>query len=141
MGRRVTRGVLIAIDGFVALTAVIGGVALAVGAEATRFPAEWLVGTPFSSYVLPGLILAVIVGGGATLATAATLRRRPGGPRASVLAGAITMGWIVGEVLILNQPSAPTSAEVFYFALGLVMATLGLALERTGRKDDATRDG
>src|SRR5262249_56363124 len=105
--------------------AVVGGVALAVGAEATRFPIEWLVGTCFSRCVLPGLIVAVIVGGSASLATAATLRRWPAATRASVVAGAITMGWIVGEVLILNQQSAPTSTEVFYFALGFVMMTLG----------------
>jgi hypothetical protein len=141
MGRRLMRGVLVVADGFVALTAVAGGLALAIGAEATRFPAAWLVGTPFHSYVVPGLILAVVVGGSATLATAATLRRWPAAPRASVLAGAITMGWIVGEVLILNQPSAPTSTEVFYVAVGFVMATLGLALERTGRRDDALRNG
>src|SRR5262249_44586606 len=88
MGRWFRRGVLIAIDGFVVLTAVLGGVAFAVGAEATRFSIEWLVGTPFSSYVLPGLILAVIVGGSASLATAAMLRRWPAATRASVVAGA-----------------------------------------------------
>jgi hypothetical protein len=140
MGRRLMRGVLVVADGFVALTAVAGGLALAIGAEATRFPAAWLVGTPFHSYVVPGLIQAVVVGGSATLATAATLRR-PAAPRASVLAGAITMGWIMGEILILNQPSAPTSAEVFYVALGFVMVALGLVLERTGWKDDALRNG
>jgi hypothetical protein len=141
MGGRVMRGVLIVADGFVGLTAVIGGLGLAVGAEAARFPADWLVGTPFGSYVLPGLILAVVVGGSATFAAAATLRRWPGGPWVSVLAGAITMGWIVGEILILNQPSAPTSTEVFYFGLGFAMAALGLTLERTGRKDDSLRNG
>lgn len=41
------------------------------------------------------------------------------------------MGWITGEVLLLNQPTAPHWTEVFYFVTGSSMALLGLALGRT----------
>jgi hypothetical protein len=46
------------------VTAVGGGTALATGLESDRFPAEMLRGTQFGSYVIPGLILAGVVGGG-----------------------------------------------------------------------------
>lgn len=65
--------VLVALNGFTALTAVWGGIALMTGAKGERFPARLLEGTPFDSYTIPGLILAGVVGGTATVATATTL--------------------------------------------------------------------
>jgi len=56
------RIVLIVLDAVVGVTAVGGGVALAAGLEGQRYPVEWLKGTAFSCYLVPGLILAVAVG-------------------------------------------------------------------------------
>lgn len=120
------RAVLLAADAFVALTAAGGGIALAAGLEGDRFPPELLAGTPFGSYVVPGLILAGTVGSSSAIATAAMLRRPGAGARASVLAGAVLMGWIVGEVLVLRAPAARSWVEALYFAVGLLMAGLGL---------------
>jgi hypothetical protein len=79
------RKVLVALDAFVGLTAVGGGLALAAGLEGDRFPPEYLEGTPFDSYVVPGLILAAAVGGSATVAAIATLRgKEAGGPAAAL---------------------------------------------------------
>jgi hypothetical protein len=124
------RVALVASDVFTAMTAVGGGIALVVGLEGDRFPLAWLAGTPFSSYVIPGLILAVAVGGSAAVAAAATLRSLPAGAIASVAAGTIMLGWIIGELHLLKQPVAPSLSEAFYFAVGLTMAGLGLALGR-----------
>lgn len=132
------RALLFITDLLVALTAVGGGIALIVGLETGRFPADWLEGTPFSSYVLPGVILAGVVGGSATLA-ALSLLRSPTGGGASVLAGVIMMGWIIAEILLLKQPSEPTWTEVFYFALGLVMALLGWLVGR-GQQTEVGHD-
>ena len=104
-GNRV-RVALFAVDAFAAVSAVGGGIALATGLEGDRFPTDLLAGTPFRSYVIPGLILAGVVGGSATVAAAATLHSSQAGARASTLAGAVMMGWIVGEVLILRALAA-----------------------------------
>lgn len=95
---------LFVVDVLVALTAIGGGIALVAGLEEGRFPVEWLRGTPFGSYVVPGLILAVVVGGSAVVAAAATLISPNAGGLASTVAG-VVMGWIAVEVLILKQPS------------------------------------
>jgi hypothetical protein len=47
-----------------------------------------------------------------------------------MVAGVVMMGWIVGEILLLKQPSAPHWTQVFYFAVGLVMAMLGFMVWR-----------
>lgn len=123
---------LMSITAFIALMAVGGGIALATGLEDSRFPREMLAGTPFNSYVLPGVLLAVLVGGSAAVATIMLWRRARYGAAASVIAGGIMMGWIIGEILLLEQPTEPTGIELIFFALGLALAGLGLMLQRTG---------
>jgi len=107
---------------FVALTAVVGGIALAAGVD--KFPASWLVGTPFRSYLIPGLILAVIVGGSATMAAVGALRRLSAGAITSTLAGTILLGWLTGERLILPTAAFPPGfswLENIYIGVGLMM--------------------
>src|SRR5258708_40275350 len=135
-GRGPLRVGLFAVDAFAAVPAAGGGIALMAGLESGRFPLDWLKGTPFSNYAIPGLTLAV-VGGSATVAATATLRSSHTGALTSLLAGVGMLGWIVGEILILNQPSRPTWVEVLYFSVGLLMALLGLAVGRTDWKQVA----
>ena len=114
---------------FVALTAVGGGITLAAGVD--KFPADWLIGTPFSSYLIPGLILAVVVGGSAVVAAVATLRRSDAGALASMLAGSILLGWLVGERLILPLAAFTPQfwwLEAIYIAAGLMMVVPGLTV-------------
>ena len=65
---RICGGTLFVANAFVALTAVPGGITVATGFD--KFPAGWLIGTPFSSYLIPELIPAVVVGGNASAAVA-----------------------------------------------------------------------
>ncbi len=142
MPRRWTRIALVAFDAFAAFTAIGGGIALAAGLEGDRFPADWLRGTPFHSYVVPGLILAAIVGGSAAVATVATLRSPRIGGRASMLAGLVMAGWIVGEILLLtNDGEFVSPTETFYLAVGLAMIGLGVPAERTMPTDQAAPEG
>lgn len=127
------RVALTVVEGFVALTAIGGGVALVVGLEADleaeRFGPEWLEGTPFRSYLVPGLLLSLAVGGSAAVATAATIIGWHGG-LLSALAGLVLVRWIVGEVAVINQP-APTRSEGVYFVAGLLILALAGAFAWT----------
>lgn len=116
---------------FVALTAVGGGIMLAIGVD--KFPAEWLVGTPFRSYLIPALILAIVVGGSATVAAVAAQRSSETGTLTSMFAGAVLLGWLLGERLIL--PSAAFVPqfwwlEAIYVAAGLTMVVPALGVRR-----------
>ncbi len=112
---------MLVIDAFVALTAVGGGLAMVTKLD--RLPPEWLEGTPFRSYLIPGLLLAVVVGGSATLATAVTALSNNTGAAASAVAGAIMMGWIAVEFRMLPKSSW---LEGFYFGAGLLMVILAV---------------
>ena len=123
MPTRRTRVALFVLDTFVALSAIGGG--LAIVASLDRFPPEWLRGSPFGDYVIPGLILASIVGGSTGAAAAIVWRRPRLGISASAAAGLVLAAWIVGEVIILNQNGAPTSprspTEALYLIVGVAM--------------------
>jgi hypothetical protein len=126
MRKRILRGALIGVDALVAASAVGGGVELVFGLNRS-VPMSWLHGTPFSDFTVPGLILGIVVGGSATFATLAAIKSADAGAAASLIAGAILSGWIVGEVLLLNQPH-PTWIEVTYFSAGVGMAVMAIVL-------------
>ena len=117
-GLRITIGI---ITGFIALTAIGGGIALLSGAEDARFPLEWLEGTPFKTYTIPALLLTFVVGGSSLIACITVFRNLKTGILSSLASGIIMVGFIVVEVLILKQtPPGPTPIETMYFVLGFV---------------------
>lgn len=89
------------LEAFVALTSIVCGVGLAVGA--IQFPLAWLQGTHFSDYAIPGLVMAAMVGGSSLLAVATILTGREVGVLVSALAGILLMGFEVGEVAIIDR--------------------------------------
>ncbi len=117
---------LFALSLFVALTAIGGGIAILAGLERGNFPQEWLEGTPFESYTIPGVLLAVLVGGSSS-AAAVTLPLSSGaGTVLSMIAGAVLTGWIIGEIRILNTPGV-SKTEVVYLVLGVALIAIGAA--------------
>jgi hypothetical protein len=123
---------------FVGLTAVGGGIALATGAEGNRFPLAWLKGTPFDSYLIPGLILAVVVGGSSAVAWAALWRNSRWAGAVTIVAATALTGQIIGELTLLGQPQKPTVTECVYLGIAAVMAAGGvLTLPRAQRGEDA----
>jgi hypothetical protein len=119
---RICGVVLFAANVFVSLTAVFGGITVSAGID--KFPAEWLTGTVFHSYLLPGLILSVVVGGSATVAAGAVLHSRKAGALSSMVAGVILLGWLAGERLILHPVAFSPQfwwLEAIYVASGFMM--------------------
>lgn len=101
MKHKEVRPTLIILEAFVALTSIACGIGLAVGA--VQLPLVWLAGTPFSDYTLPGLVMAVIVGGSSFLAAEMIRAGREGGVVASALAALLLMGCEAAEVAMIDR--------------------------------------
>ena len=101
MKHKGVRLTLVVLEAFVALTSIVCGVGLAVGA--IQFPLAWLHGAPFSDYIILGLVMAIIVGGSSLLAAATILTGREVGVLVSALAGLLLMGFEVVEVSIIDR--------------------------------------
>jgi hypothetical protein len=125
---------LLVLDGFAAVAAIGGGLALLSGLEGDRFPRAWLSGTPFDGYGIPAMILVCLVGGSSAVAFATTLRGPTAGARASLLAGLVMVGWIAGEIVILSGDAEVVSpTEIVFLAVGLATTGLGWWVSRAGQ--------
>lgn len=94
---------LAALDGAVGISA-IGGAAYALGG-AKDWPREWLDGSPFSSYRVPGLVLGFIHAPIDLVAAWALARRHPRAGELALLSGAVQVGWIVVQARIIGLRS------------------------------------
>lgn len=120
---------LSAIDLFVAVTAIFGGVTLFTdpSGRSLGLPVSLLERSPFETYLIPGLVLAVLVGGFALFAGVAHLVRWRFAGQASLFAGLVLVGWIVVQVLLTRELHW---LHGLYFGIGVVQ--IGLALRALG---------
>ncbi len=131
--QRVARVALLVTEAFVALTAIAGGSTLVLGALLPQMatvlnpPAEYLTGTPFASYVIPGLVLAIVVGGLHVVAFVLEIMRKSWHLLAAATAGFAVLIWIFVQMIFI--PFSFLQAVYFVAGLaelGLVMLVLGI---------------
>jgi len=77
--------------------------------------------SPFTSFVLPGIILAVAVGGSMGVAAVALVRRQRSGSSWSFVAGTILAGWIAVQVAMIGYASV---LQPIFFVVGVLMMLL-----------------
>ena len=129
---------LAAVELFVAYQAVSGGVGLIT--NSWQLPTEWLVRTPFESWVGPGWVLICLIGVPHVLAAVPPVLL-PGRPRLGILAGYLAGGsllvWIAVQLALL---------QVYFFlqpvivAFGLIEAGLAYWWQRRTRSTDRPSD-
>ncbi len=109
---------------FIAFTTLIGGTGLAI-TNGLGMNTEILEPTPFSSFIIPGLILAGIVGGTHILAFYYVIKKKNDAQFFAAVAGFGLIIWLFVEVywLLNTSPLQPV-----YFAFGILelMCVLGL---------------
>ncbi len=126
MSERRIRVAVVAVDLLEAASAIVGGIGLLVGFM--NIPVSVLVGTPFSDFTVPGLLLASVVGGSALVAACvAAFGPARFGAAASAAAGCVTVGWMTTEIAMIGFGSW---LQVMYFAVGVVMIVFAALLWR-----------
>lgn len=115
---RNTIGVLLS---FAALNAFGGGYYGMAGAEGV--PAEWLAGSPFTSYFIPGLVLFVIVGGTFLAAAIAVFTKRSYAHQLTLASVIIVYFWLAVQLWIIGYVSwmQPVTAIVATMILLLTL--------------------
>jgi len=116
---------LLALDLVVGLNALIGGTLLVLDPQGGLLGMQTglLQHAPFRTFLVPGVVLAGVVGGTALCAAAAHWMRSVHASRMTAFAGLILAGWIVVEVILVRvfHPLQPTLLLV-----GGVQMALGL---------------
>jgi hypothetical protein len=111
--------VLAAVHAVVGLAAVVGGIGLV--RNGLGMPEEWLLSTPFDTWLIPGVLLALGVGGSQLLAAVLLAAHDPQARSASMVAGIGLATWIVVQSVLLHRyhPFSPA-----LFALGVSTAVV-----------------
>ena len=84
-------------------------------------PVEWLEGSPFTNYFIPGLFLFIVIGGTALIASVAVFRQHRIAHIATLICSTITLSWIVTQVSIIGYVSwmQPVTAGTAFVILVL----------------------
>jgi hypothetical protein len=125
--RRMVSGLLVSLLFFGAVSS-FGGAVLAIIFNGAGVPLDHLEGTWFSSLLVLGLVLGVVLGGTQLAAATGLLKRRRWALLVSAVAGFAMLIWIFTELAVLGY----SWLQGVYFGLGmmeliLVLALLGIA--------------
>ena len=130
----------ISLEIFLGVGAIGGGAALMLGprGEIIPLPVSALAGTPFGTYLVPGLILFTALGVGSLSAAALAWRRHPIAPLFALGVGLALIIWIAAQIALIGYSSAPPLQAV-YLVLGFLIALVGFGWLRqvewiTGRQ-------
>jgi len=97
-----TRFAVIGLETVAAVSAVAGGIGL-VARNAIGMPGDWLAATPFSSWLVPGVLLLLVVAVPMGVAAVAELRRSSLAPSLSLIAGVLQVLWIIAQWVVIGR--------------------------------------
>jgi hypothetical protein len=95
------RTTLVVLELLLGVSAVYGGIGLLTGT--LGMSDDWLIGTPFASWLVPGVALLLVVAAPMLGAALLEVRGHRLAPTASVLAGVLTVGWIAVQLLVVQR--------------------------------------
>jgi hypothetical protein len=96
------RWIVAGAEAIVGIGAVFGGYGLLSDAEGMGAKQEWLDGSVFPDYTVPGLVLLVVIGGGMLCAAGITLLERRQAPVAAGLMAVVLLAWGLTETLTIG---------------------------------------
>jgi hypothetical protein len=125
--RKVLYAILIVLNIFLALAAILGGTGILAGVNVPSV--EVLKGSIFRGYFIPGRALLVIVGGSASLATILLMRKNKYTILSSTVAAIIIMCFEFVEAIVIGSPPGVAQfLQLFYFGLGTVIASIAMGV-------------
>jgi hypothetical protein len=129
MRQRGIRMTLSVLEVFTAVFALLGGIALLTGAFAHSIPQAWLQGTPFQDFTIPGLTLAVVIGGGMLVAAVATVViRRAWAVLVSLSMGIALIGFEIVEAFTLDAHAIHDPGFGTMLGLQLISGAVGVVI-------------
>jgi hypothetical protein len=127
-----SRGVLLVLTAFLAVTAIAGAIVVVPG-----LPMEWIEGSIFTDYTIPAIALGV-VGALAVVALVLTIMHPAWAGPAAVVAGLAMIAFELVEIAVVGFSLAEYGVgepvawlQVVYIVIGAMTAIVGAALWRS----------
>jgi hypothetical protein len=117
----------IALEVLLGVGAIAGGLALILGSrgEIIPLPVSALAGSPFQTYLGPGLILFTVLGLGPLVAARLAWKRNPLAPFAAFVVGSALLIWVAVEIAIIGYSNEPP-LQAIYLVLGVAITVVAL---------------
>jgi hypothetical protein len=115
---KILRMISILLEWFVGISAIAGGyVVAASNGKGVDLSTDWLSGS-LGSYLIPGIILAVVIGGTQVIAALAETMKSSIAHEASATAALSLLIWFFIELYILKHTNW---LQILYFAIGVLI--------------------
>ena len=128
------RSIVIAVAGLVGVAAVYGGAMLLADPTGLGVKREWLDGSPFSDYTLPGVVLLVGIGGGMLLTAAAAIMRHRNALAAARAMAVALLIWGAVEAATIGYQGTPQLLLVAVWVVAPAFALLSACAPPRGRR-------
>jgi len=134
---KIIRYAFVVLQIFLGITAVLGGIGLVSDPSGTKMnvPLELLKNSPFTNFLIPGLVLLLVIGVGHVLAGIITFLRHRYSGNMAILLGAFLALYMITEVWFIGLVNV---SQPLYFVLGAVELIFGLKLSKGGKTDYQT---
>jgi hypothetical protein len=119
--------VSIALEVLLGIGAIGGGLVLIVAphGEIMPLPLSALAGSPFDTYLGPGLILFTVLGLGPLVAAWLAWGRHPLAPFAAFIVGVALLTWVAVEIAIIGYSNEPP-LQAIYLVVGVAITVVAL---------------
>ena len=120
--------ILFLLVSFTALTALSSGIMMIYDPSGSFFlmSESLLSGTPFKNFLVPGVVLALIVGGTNLAAVVLNLMRNKNRYNWAIVAGVMICGWIIIQMIMI---SAFSWFQLLYLVIGIFTILLAYQLK------------
>jgi len=136
-GRTATVYVLVALLALQGASGLAGGFGLVSdpSGEAIGLPLEWLRGSPFEDYLVPGLVLFTVLGIAPLVVARGLWRGQQWARIGALLVGFALLAWIGVQILVVGYRGEPP-LQAAYGLLGVLITVIAAlpAVRRTVRR-------
>lgn len=115
---------------FVAVTALASGIIIILYPDGSmmQMSTDLLKTSPFKTFLVPGIVLTVLVGGSSALAFVLNVRKYVRRYEWAIVAGLMTCGWVLVQMILIN-----TLFWLQFVYLGIGIALMLIAYQLKGR--------
>ena len=122
------KSILFILVSFIAVTALVSGIVMISNPDGSimNLPLGLLDGTPFRDFKIPGILLAVFVGGTNLFAVFFNLKRHRSRYNWALAGGLVISGWIIIQMILIGTFHW---LHVFYLAIGILIMLFSFQLK------------
>lgn len=113
---------------FVAITALISGVIIILYPDGSmmQMSTDLLKTSPFKTFLIPGIVLTVFVGGSSAVALVLNILKNKRRYEWAIAAGVMTCGWVIVQMVLIN---IFFWLQFVYLGLGILMILIAYQLK------------